>query len=176
LGTLTQNQTAKVDECYASWKENPEVGAPSLFQSLRYLSQNIVWNKLRQDNPELAEEAAEEVFLHLANYSGSARFSTFAWRIINNTVNDWFRENSQTNRETVSLESIGPNYPAKDQTQQQVLLHSAISKLKPQLQEIVSLYLQGLTFEEIGAQLSIPASTAQKRWQRALRSLRQQSY
>jgi RNA polymerase sigma-70 factor (ECF subfamily) len=131
---------------------------------------------------DLAQEAFVKAFRSLAAFDTSRRLASWLFRIAHNTAIDALR---RPRRPTVSLdtapgESRGIAHmpaapPEPDPVEREALgqaLEAALSRLRPEFRAAVVLrYDEGLSFDEIGAVLSVPEATARSHVHRARKEL-----
>ena len=136
-----------------------------------------------------AEDIAQEVFLrayrHLGRFEGRAKFSTWLYGIMLNAVRSTWRRRAL--RGTASLDAGGdednprPDPPARAdgppeaglRAERVQAVRDAIGRLDEESREIVVLRdIRGLTYEELGQVLDLPAGTVKSRLHRARAALR----
>ncbi len=138
-----------------------------------------------------AEDIAQEVFMraydNIARFEGRSAFRTWLYGIMLNTVRSHWRRRDR--RRTVSLEGPGDEEgnprpdPAWDgdgppraatRGEQVEAVRAAIAALDEDSREILVLRdLQGLTYEELGEALALPAGTVKSRLHRARLALKE---
>ena len=134
-------------------------------------------------NPSNAEDLTQEIFLrlfeNLSKYRGNTPLVAWTLRLSRNLCIDQYRR-ARLERESVflaesALESLtSESDPARD-AQRRELLHQiqeVLPEMKPDLADVVILRdLQGLSYDEISALLSIPIGTLKSRLNRGRRDL-----
>lgn len=131
---------------------------------------------------EDAQEVAQEAFLAewrgLPRFRGQCRFSSWLYKLTANAAVDHLRREKRRPA-AVPLENAGE--PADPHTPQEELerreLHRAVQqaldRLTPEHREVLLLrQMQGLSYQEIGAALSLEEGTVKSRISRAKRQLR----
>ena len=131
---------------------------------------------------EDAQEVAQETFLAawrgLPRFRGQCRFSSWLYKLTANAAVDHLRREKRRPA-AVPLENAGE--PADPHTPQEELerreLHRAVQqaldRLTPEHREVLLLrQMQGLSYQEIGAALSLEEGTVKSRISRAKRQLR----
>lgn len=131
---------------------------------------------------EDAQEVAQETFLAawrgLPRFRGQCRFSSWLYKLTANAAVDHLRREKRWPA-AVPLENAGE--PADPHTPQEELerreLHRAVQqaldRLTPEHREVLLLrQMQGLSYQEIGAALSLEEGTVKSRISRAKRQLR----
>jgi RNA polymerase sigma-70 factor (ECF subfamily) len=138
-----------------------------------------------------AEDVAQEVFMraydNIARFEGRSAFRTWLYGIMLNTVRTHWRRRSR--RQTVSLESARneadnprpdpawdgdgpPQAAARDERVEAV--RAAIAALDEDSREILVLRdIQGLSYQELGQALGLPAGTVKSRLHRARLALKE---
>ncbi|MCD6416366.1 MAG: sigma-70 family RNA polymerase sigma factor [Planctomycetes bacterium] len=144
---------------------------------------NAVYHMVGDDQD--AEDLAQEVFVRayngLAGFEARARFTTWLYGILLNTVRSYWRR--QARRSVVSLgfdgdepNEPGAQLPAEDagpleaalQNEEIRMVRRAIGELEDELREIIVLRdMQGLPYDELAEALRIPAGTVKSRLHRA---------
>ena len=129
-----------------------------------------------------AEDVAQEVFLNvyrrLATFRGSAKFTTWLYRITFNTCVDWVRRarRIQTTRSPADEEYADSRIDiAADffDAQERSALGAAVSCLSEPYREVIELYYyEHLSYAEIGAILGMAGKGVETRLYRARRALR----
>jgi RNA polymerase sigma-70 factor (ECF subfamily) len=140
----------------------------------------------RQDAEELSQEVFVRAFSSLDGFRGKARFTTWVYGIMLNTVRSHWR---RAGRHTVlSLDASdeedahgnpGPVSPADTPQEASLRLEDidtvrrAIAHLDEDLREITVLRdIQGLTYDELAATLGVPQGTVKSRLHRARHQLK----
>jgi RNA polymerase sigma-70 factor (ECF subfamily) len=133
---------------------------------------------------ERLEDLAQEVFLRLfralPHFRGSAKLSTFIYRIVVNVVNDEFRRRQETRRMApIDEETREFAHPAPgpedllERSQFQEALDSAVGQLPLRDRTILALhYQEGRSYEEIAAILQLPMGTVKTHLYRARERLK----
>jgi len=141
-------------------------------------------------NDEDAEDIAQEVFVrafrNLGRFAGRAKFSTWLYGIMLNSVRSYWRR--RRGQPAVRLEGPeeedngpGTDPPARGdgpldasvRREQVRLVRAAIAELDEDLREIVVLRdIRGLSYEELEEALSLPAGTVKSRLHRARQALK----
>ena len=121
---------------------------------------------------ETAEDVTQEAFVHayraLRRFRGTAKFSTWLYRITRNAAVDAIRRRERQRR--VSREAA-PEVPVSDPSLR-AALRSAIDALPADLREaFVVIEVFGLTYGEAGHVLDMPVGTLKSRMHRARRLL-----
>ena len=140
-------------------------------------------------DPRLAEDLAQEtfarVFAHRKRYRGSARFSTFLWRIAVNLCLDERRKASRRavssldcddGRGAVSTETLADSKASPEalaaQRERAELVRKALLQLSERHRTVLVLrHYEGLKFREIAEALNIPQGTVKSRMAEALTHL-----
>jgi RNA polymerase sigma factor (sigma-70 family) len=83
------------NETYEQWRSAPEGERweleGRLFQQVVGHALAVVWTKLQEPNPDLAQEIALAVFRNLSNFKGESKFSTWVHAIGRNKVKELIR-------------------------------------------------------------------------------------
>lgn len=136
----------------------------------------------REDAEEVLQDSFEYAFRRLAHYDPQkAAFKTWLYQIAvsrcrNKRRRRWLPTLSLS--QTAHDELADPHLPATDEglllNEREQLVWAALRALSPKLRETALLrYYEGLTYEEIGQILSIPAKTAESRMRLAHKTLYQ---
>ena len=130
----------------------------------------------RRLGDELAQDAAQETFLTamrtLSRFNGTSTLQTYLLGIALNHCRNLARKN----RMSIAFEDLwnatGPN-PERGLIEGQAL-RTALAELTLEQREAVVMHeIEGLTYDEIGAILSVPAGTIKSRLHYAFVELRQ---
>ena len=164
------------------WVDASRRGDSAAFNRLVLAWESTVYNlALRMlHDPDEAAETTQDVFLRayrsIHRFRGSARFSTWLYRIAAN------RCLSRLRRRPPGYESSSvPSEPARPESQEAVLLRAerarsvtrALRELGPDQQAVVELKIfQDRSFEEVAAILDAPVSTIKSRFYTSLEILR----
>lgn len=131
-----------------------------------------------EDAQEVAQEAFLAAWRGLPRFRGQCRFSSWLYKLTANAAVDHLRREKRRPA-AVPLENAGE--PADPHTPQEELerreLHRAVQQaldwLTPEHREVLLLrQMQGLSYQEIGAALSLEEGTVKSRISRAKRQLR----
>lgn len=129
-----------------------------------------------EDAQEVAQEAFLAAWRGLPRFRGQCRFSSWLYKLTANAAVDHLRREKRRPA-AVPLENAGE--PADPHTPQEELerreLHRAVQqaldRLTPEHREVLLLrQMQGLSYQEIGAALSLEEGTVKSRISRAKRS------
>lgn len=127
---------------------------------------------------ELAQMTFVTAYERLAQYSGSARFSTWLCEIALNKSRDALRsrrrEPEAADVEALDLESGTPGPEARlEEKQRDAQLQAALQRLKPADREVVVFkYLLGCSYEEVARVLGCTPEAAKVRGHRAREELK----
>lgn len=130
---------------------------------------------------DLAQDTFVKAFRNLAAFDASRRFSSWLLRIAHNTAIDSMR---RSRVRTVPLASPAPDgaprpepraLPLPDPVERHDLglaLERALSTLRPEYRAAIVLrYQEGLSFDEVGVVMNVPAATARTFVHRARKEL-----
>jgi RNA polymerase sigma-70 factor (ECF subfamily) len=149
---------------------------------------NAVWHLIgcEHDAEDIAQDVFMRAFGNLRRFEGRARFSTWLYGIMLNSVRSYWRR--RRGRPAMSLErtddedDAGTDPPADDdgpeatsaRREQVRLVRAAIAELDEELREIVVLRdIRGLSYEELSEALGVPSGTVKSRLHRARQALRE---
>ena len=169
------------EQCVAQARD----GDASTFEELVRMYEAPVYRlalRMCGGRTEDAQEVAQEAFLAawrgLPRFRGQCRFSSWLYKLTANAAVDHLRREKRRPA-AVPLENAGE--PADPHTPQEELerreLHRAVQqaldRLTPEHREVLLLrQMQGLSYQEIGAALSLEEGTVKSRISRAKRQLR----
>lgn len=127
-------------------------------------------------NPTDAEDAAQEAFLAVyrraSTFAGTARFTTWMYRVATNACNDLARKRGRrpqpaTHQEIAEL-SLTPASDLLTNRELGMELEAALTALDPAYREPVLLHdVSGFGYAEIAAHLGLPVGTVKSRIHRA---------
>jgi RNA polymerase sigma-70 factor (ECF subfamily) len=136
-----------------------------------------------QDAEDIAQDVFMKAYSHLNGFEGRARFSTWLYGIMLNTVRSHWRRAAR--RSTLSLgsaqENPRPDPPARGdgpartavRREQVDAVRAAIAGLDEEWREIIVLRdIRGLTYDELAETLQLPAGTVKSRLHRARQALK----
>ena len=139
-----------------------------------------------QDAEDLSQDVFVKAYRNLARFREEARFTTWVYGIMLNTVRSFWRKRAR--RVTHSLDNVstegergmdGPADPdegpaeTSERREQVALVRAAIAELDSELREIVVMRdIQGLTYDELAETLGVPAGTVKSRLHRARHALK----
>lgn len=128
-------------------------------------------------NPTEVEELYQDVLINLwkgfSAFEGRSSVRTWVWRVSLNTCITWQRK---SRKKRLPLELSVDLYNDTDSDTRQIkMLHDRISQLGPFDRAIVLLWLENMTYEEIGEIVGISAKNVSVRLFRIKEQLRQMS-
>lgn len=128
-------------------------------------------------NPTEVEELYQDVLINLwkgfSAFEGRSSVRTWVWRVSLNTCITWQRK---SRKKRLPLELSVDLYNDTDSDTRQIkMLHNRISQLGPFDRAIVLLWLENMTYEEIGEIVGISTKNVSVRLFRIKEQLRQMS-
>jgi RNA polymerase sigma-70 factor (ECF subfamily) len=127
----------------------------------------------QQDAADLLQQVFLQIFVKIGQFSGSACFETWAYRLAINECLQFRRRKPRTPCDMPADEPIDPSASHTERTQHQELVELALSQLKPELRAIFVLReIEGLSYREIAAALQIEQGTVGSRLNQARSQLR----
>ncbi len=142
---------------------------------------NIVHSLIGNDreSDDIAQEVFLKVYHHLRSFKGDARFSTWLYRIVVNTVYSFMRTRTEIASDTSILEqrSTAGNDPAAAllAKERNRLLHAAIQRIPlPFRTALVLKDIEGLSYGDIAAVLQCRIGTVESRIYRARQYLKEE--
>jgi RNA polymerase sigma-70 factor (ECF subfamily) len=170
--------------------EKSQAGRAESFGLLVERHQDYVYNAVchligsGQDAEDIAQEVFVSAFRALGGFEGRARFTTWLYGIMLNSVRSHWRRQKRVTVLSMSAEDDddGPGRqvaaeqesPAETalRTEQVSAVRAAIGELEDNLREIIVLRdIQGLSYEELAAALELPDGTVKSRLHRARKEL-----
>lgn len=163
-------------------------GDSSAFEQLLDYYQKPVYHQALRlvGNPEDAADVTQEVFIkvwkHLPSFRGESSFSTWLYRLTDNSALDLLRrekkrrgDSSLDDEESTAVLPADPT-PTPHQAAEQKELQQAVADGLQQLSEehrqvLVLREINGLSYEEIGTMLNLSPGTVKSRIARARNSL-----
>ena len=126
---------------------------------------------------DLAQETFVKVYLKLAAFDTTRRLSSWVFRIAHNTAIDAMRRSRRGAVAAGDAElqaAASPSVPP-DPVETEALgraLEAAMAQLRPEQRAAITLrYDEGMSFEDIGHVLGVPAATARSHVHRARKEL-----
>lgn len=130
------------------------------------------------DNADEADDLFQEVLVNLwqglPQFDGRSKISSWIWRLSLNTCISYDRKRRRKRTERLSMER---NLYEDDgaEARQIQLLHQRIHRLKPFDRAIVLLWLENISYEEIGSIVGISAKNVSVRLYRIRQELKEMS-
>ena len=160
-------------------------GDERAFEALVNEYSRLVFSVTRRlcKNEADAEDAAQEVFLKfyrsLSAYRGEAALSSYLYRIATNVCMDFMRRRNEcfslTDEEYAEIDIKDTSPDPEEQAvlaERREVLEKAIASLSYEHREMITLRdIEGLSYAEIAAALSLPENTVKSRILRARRRL-----
>jgi RNA polymerase sigma-70 factor (ECF subfamily) len=196
--TLQSNQCAVEPEAaqgsdarlLAAAKSGHSVAFGELFNRYKgrafYLAQRIMRN--HEDAEDVVQEAFQLAFVHLHDFKGEARFSTWLSRIAINVALMKFRKKAGKVEISIDEPSESSDTPIRDSVtdlalnpeqgcllqERSRILREALAKLRPNARHVLELYeLEGRSMKEIAEGLGISVAAVKARLFHARPKMRQ---
>lgn len=112
-----------------------------------------IYAKTREDQEDLFQEIAYQIWRSMKNFRGEAQIETFLYRIALNTAL-LFQARQKRRPPSVEIAQSDPAFEMNlheklDKADKISWLHEAIKTLKPIEQSLIFLYLEEMSYEEI---------------------------
>jgi len=148
------------------------------------VSQNIA-NRIRNasDIDDISQEVFIKVFRALPRFRGDSLFSTWLYRITENTIKTYYAKQARRDMESPIDDMQYDLHPSKAASPDEQLSlaqwHQAVDKALSELPEVLSSCLllkerQGLSYDKIAQMLNIPVGTVRSRIFRARENINKQ--
>ena len=127
-----------------------------------------------EDAQEVAQEAFLAAWRGLPRFRGQCRFSSWLYKLTANAAVDHLRREKRRPA-AVPREPADPHTPQEELERRELhrAVQQALDRLTPEHREVLLLrQMQGLSYQEIGAALSLEEGTVKSRISRAKRQLR----
>ena len=132
-------------------------------------------NAVDQDEAQdLMQEALVQLWRSFGTFRGESNEKTWIWRICTNTCISYMRKEAK-HRDTIHLEVSNLLTMDDEDAQQIKMLHERIHNLRPFDRAIILLWMEDLSYEEIGEIVGITAKNVSVRLFRIKEQLRQMS-
>jgi len=140
------------------------------------------FTKNREDAEEISQDIFVKAYRALADFKGTAKFSTWLYTIVNTTCITFLRKKRLDVRslddegtfEVADSQDSGLRANLVEQKSRQNMVNRAITMLNPDDAEIITLFYKNeQTLEEIGHILGIEVNTAKVRLHRARTRLKE---
>jgi len=130
-----------------------------------------------------AEEVTQDVFMkiyrNLRSFQFRAAFKTWVYRITVNTAINHYRRTARAQKGRVEFDAVIESYPAGNSTAEgaaqgdnESMVNALLDKVSPKYRECLLLReIEGLSYQEIAAALTIPVNTVRTRLKRARQAL-----
>ncbi len=162
-------------------------GTPRMFAELVRRHQDPLYGMALRftGNAHDAEDIAQEAFLKayrgLAGFKGSAKFTTWLYRIGYNLCVDWLRRHRRPDRRETQIEDAGETADGRADlegdflaAEQRERVRRAVDSLDEKYKSVVvMLYYQKLSYEQAASVLEVPLKTVETRMYRARRIMRE---
>jgi len=140
------------------------------------------FTKNREDAEEVSQDIFVKAYRALADFKGTAKFSTWLYTIVNTTCITFLRKkrldvrslDDERTFEIADSQDSGFRANQIEQKSRQNMVNQAISMLNPDDAEIITLFYKNeQTLEEIGQVLGVEVNTAKVRLHRARARLKE---
>ena len=127
-----------------------------------------------QDAADVLQQVLLQVFRTLGQFDGRSRFDTWLYRLSVNESLQHLRRNKRWNYHALDWEPEAKSADSR-QREQAECLEEALRRIAPDLRAIFVLReIEGLSYDQIAAALSVPQGTVGSRLNRARRELQLQ--
>ncbi|MDO8189497.1 sigma-70 family RNA polymerase sigma factor [Conexibacter sp. JD483] len=162
--------------------QRAQAGDPAAFETLiephdrqlRRLAFRMLGDRGAMD--DALQEAYVKAYRSLPRFAGDAAFGTWLYRIVANACNDELRRGARRRGDTVLDEArdVAAGAPGPDRAAAAHLdLAAALDAIPPDLRSVVLLVdAEGMSYDEAGEVLGVPAGTVASRLNRARAALR----
>ena len=124
----------------------------------------------RDDAEDALSDAALRAWQHVSSLRDPERFEAWFSRILVNVCRDRLRQRHRPSIVTYEPSTVADPFAA---SVERAALREALTELTPEHRAVIALhYLEGLTTEQIAAQLDLPAGTVKSRLHYGLAELR----
>jgi RNA polymerase sigma-70 factor (ECF subfamily) len=140
------------------------------------------FTKNREDAEEVSQDIFVKAYRYLADFKGTAKFSTWLYTIVNTTCITFLRKkrlevhslDDERTFEVADSQDSGFQANLVEQKSRQNMVNQAIALLNPDDAEIITLFYKNeQSLEEIGQILGLESNTAKVRLHRARTRLRE---
>jgi RNA polymerase sigma factor (sigma-70 family) len=140
------------------------------------------FTKNREDAEEVSQDIFVKAYRYLADFKGTAKFSTWLYTIVNTTCITFLRKkrlevvslDDERTFEVADSQDSGFQANQVEQKSRQNMVNQAIALLNPDDAEIITLFYKNeQSLEEIGQILGLEANTAKVRLHRARTRLKE---
>ena len=140
----------------------------------------LMFSEDRDEVEDLVQETLVNMWRGFAQFESRSNSRTWVWRIAMNTCISYDRKNSRRKEETTSLDRIGiakADVSDESNDNKQIrMLHDRIHRLGVFDRAIVLLWLEDMSYEEIGEIVGISAKNVGVRLVRIREDLKKMSY
>ena len=133
-----------------------------------------MFSKDQEEVNDLFQEVLIRLWQGFDNYKGNSKERTWIYRVALNTCISFDRKKRRHNKKQVYMgdDLFGCN---EDDSQQTEVLHKRITRLRPLDRAIVLLWLEDISYEEIGSIIGITAKNVSVRLYRIREQLKNMS-
>jgi DNA-directed RNA polymerase specialized sigma24 family protein len=162
--THTVQLSRKIDAAYKAYKAAGPNSEARLYEAFRAQARNVIWWKLKQDNPALEHDIAGRAFMALNKFRGACKASTWFYHIAKNEANRALKHYIEKRKREVPIDPVGEAgdgrpaiEPLARPTSQDAALDVAqLSEGLPREQlEVIARLVEGHTVEEVAKETGV---------------------
>ncbi|MDU0479807.1 sigma-70 family RNA polymerase sigma factor [Staphylococcus chromogenes] len=122
----------------------------------------------RADAEDALQNALTAAWQNLHRFDGTAKFSTWAYRIASNAALQIVRKRRELPDEDAGIEEVSTDSPVDSKVTAGIVVREALAQLPDEFREVIVLReYAGLSYQEIADQQGIPIQTVKSRINRA---------
>jgi RNA polymerase sigma factor (sigma-70 family) len=175
------NRHRDVNTALAAYQSATESTRPeleyALIKALEKYARKIIWLKLHESRPEIANAAVHSVLAHLNDFKGESKFSTYVYSVVARRCFEELRRKI-TNKEMLLSEFKDYQVEALATYELDGDAKITLDRLRKTLStdenDLIDLKLQGYTHPEIAQRMKATTSTIDGRWRKLCEKLRKQ--
>jgi RNA polymerase sigma factor (sigma-70 family) len=139
-----------------------------LIRSLEKYARSIVWLTLHEGHPEIVNYAVAVIMAHLADFKGSAKFSSWVYKIVQRLCYEELRRKITDRKTLVSLDDHqeGDSAIYELDGDAKFVLDRLRQSLSDDENLLIDLKLQGHTNSEMAEILTTTTAALESRWRR----------
>jgi len=164
-----------LDQAYLAYTANPSLEEDSFYQALYKFVAN---HRVSSHDDDETQEAVIRIWQNLPSFKGTAKFSTWAFQVAQNSIQYEKRRGSYRKGIEVSLDELIESGQSAQLGEAKELgpeearvVAEALQSLTDRQREVVTLMREGWTEKAIGEMLGITQGAVSEHWRTSLKKL-----
>jgi RNA polymerase sigma factor (sigma-70 family) len=183
--THTVQLSRKIDAAYKAYKVAGPNSEARLYEAFRAQAHNVIWWKIKLENPALEHDIAGRAFMALDKFRGACKVSTWFYRLAQNEANRALKQYIEKRNREVPIDPgeepvdyrLVNKLVAKPTNEDAALEVEQLSEALPREQlEVISRRLEGNTIEEVAKRTGVALGTARSRHRLAKKKMAERAH